>query len=168
MYAICLPSGDHAGPSPPTSAPTCAEPVAADAHTPAEASAITSPLSFTPPERYERNVSRSLGVRRDLAREPRVLRDQRLVRVLRAPTALAMEIREDVRRHRLARHGVVVGRAERLLDQRLDVVERLVGRPAEQEPSAADLPVRARDACRFVRGLDARGDGRPAGCCIEE
>src|SRR5438105_892034 len=73
----------------------------------------------------------------DLSRETGVLRHERFVRGLGATAALAVQVREDIRRHRLAAHSVCSGRRQRLLDQRLDVVERLVGRPAEQESCAA-------------------------------
>ena len=88
-------------------------------------------------------AARSLGSRgegdRDFAREPRVLRHERPVRRLRAAAALAVEMREDVRRHRLAAHGGRRCSRERLFDERLHVFERLVRRPAEEEPGAAEL-----------------------------
>src|SRR5205823_14938548 len=85
----------------------------------------------------------------DLPRKARVLCDEILVRALRAPAALAMEIGDDERRRRLAVHARLECGGERGLDQRLDVVERLVRRAAEQDSPAPELPVRARDA----RGL---------------
>ena len=63
----------------------------------------------------------------------------------RAAAALAVEPREHERRHRLAVHAGRVRLGERLLDQRLDVVEALVRRAAEQQAAAAELPVRRRD-----------------------
>src|SRR5204863_6173903 len=104
---------------------------------------------------------------RDLACELRVLRDQILVRALRAAPALAVQVREDERRHRLPGDLLVACGRERPLDQRLDVVERLVGRPADEEAGAAQLPVCVRDAGCLLRRLDATRDRRPAGRRIE-
>src|SRR5439155_17585892 len=92
----------------------------------------------------------------DLAGEPRVPGDELPVRALRPPAALAVQIGEDERRHRLPADTLVVRGAERLLDQRLDVVERLVGWAAEQEAGAAELPVLVRDLRRLRRRLHAR------------
>ena len=79
----------------------------------------------------------------DLAGEPRVADDQVAVRRERAPAALAVQVGEDERRHALAVHALGRRCRERLLDQRLDVVEALVRRAAEQQAAAAELPVRA-------------------------
>ncbi len=61
-----------------------------------------------------------------------------------------------------ARDARAVRGRERLLDQRLDVVERLVRRAAEQEAAAAELPVRGGDARRLRGRLDAGRDRRAA------
>src|SRR5205823_14317991 len=90
------------------------------------------------------------------------------VRAQRATAALAMEEGEDVRRHGLARDAFGVRLAERLLDQRFDVVERVVRRAAEEEAGASELPVRVRDPSGLVRRLDACRGARAAASGVEE
>src|SRR5581483_8516848 len=124
-------------------------------------------VSGRSPGATSRPVSAGSGDR-DLAREPRVLRDEGLVRALRAAAALAMQVREDVRRHRLARHALLARCAERPLDQRLDVLQRLVRRAPDEKAAAAEVPVRERDPRSLVRRLDPRRDGRPARGRVEE
>ena len=78
-----------------------------------------------------------------------------------APAARRVQAREHERRHRTAAHAGRGGLGERLLDQRLDVVEALVGRAAEQEAAAAELPVRRGD--RAPPRRPSRRAPRPAG-----
>ena len=116
----------------------------------------------------ERGASRIGHAGGDLAREPRVRDDQVAVRgSVRPPLSRCSQA---------STNGVTawpwtpagVGRGERLLDQRLDVVEALVRRAAEQQAAAAELPVRRRDPRRLVRRLDARRHRRPAARGVEE
>ena len=60
------------------------------------------------------------------------------------------------------------GGGECLLDERLDVLERLVRRTADEKTCAAELPVRRGDARCLVRRLDARRDRRAARCSVEQ
>ena len=101
---------------------------------------------------------------RDLAREPRVLRDQVAVRLQRSAAALAVEVGEDERRHRLARDAFASRGAQRVLDQRLDVLERSIRRPPEQQAAPVELPVCARYLRRFDAADSTRADtsGPPA------
>ena len=79
-----------------------------------------------------------------------------------------MQVGEDERRHLLPRDTLLVRVGERPLDQRLDVVEAVLGGAAEQDRGVtAELPVRMRDLGRFFGRLNA-GDGRPAVRRIEE
>ena len=139
--------------------------------------AVSVTLGSDPAARQSPSTSSTSSTRRladrhvrggDLAREARVRDDQVTVRGERPAARLAVQVREHERRHRLAVHALRVGRRERLLDQRLDVVEALVGRPAEQQPSAAELPVRVGDLRRLVRRLDARRHTRAAVRGVEE
>ena len=84
----------------------------------------------------------------DLAGETGVLRHEGLVRLLGAAAALAMEGGEDVGGQRLAGDALVARGAQRLLDQRLDVVER-------------SRPARARAAGRRRRAPSARPPRAP-------
>ena len=87
--------------------------------------------------------------------------DERAVGGERPAAASLVEERKDERRHRLAGHAARRGLGERLLDQRLDVVEALVRRPGEQRVRrrrAPSAPARPRPP---RRRLDARRGGGP-------
>ena len=108
----------------------------------------------------------ALGERRRRPRRsrPRAARSptirSRFARSVRPPLSRC-RIGEDERRHGLPVHALGRRVGERALDQRLDVVEALVGRPADEQPAAAELPVGGGDLRRLGGGLDARR--RPAG-----
>src|SRR5215211_5987152 len=99
---------------------------------------------------------------RDLGGELRVRDDEGTVRGERPAAASLVQEREHERRHRLAANALPLGLAQRLLDERLDVVEALVRRPGDEEAAAAELPVRPRNRRGLVGALDTRAEARPA------
>ena len=96
----------------------------------------------------------------DLGCQAGVGDDQLAVRGQGAALAAFVQECQDEGSHRLACHVASCGGGERLLEQRLDVLQARVRRTREQQPAAPELPMRRRDLGRLRRRLDPRRNRR--------